>query len=142
MFGLVLALLVPRFFADVVRSSRKYGLAPLLGVATLLGVPFLAIIACITIVGLAVGIGGLLLWIVAIYSAQVFVGAWLGEMLLGAPVSTGAVIGRLGLGLLVLRVLSLVPFLGVLVRIAVLLWGLGALTLALYDRMRKEPVAA
>ena len=141
-FGLVLVLLVPGFFADVVRSSRKYGLAALLGIATLVGVPFLAIIACITIVGLAVGIGGFLLWIVAIYSAQVFVGAWLGEALLGAPVSTGAVIGRLALGLLVLRVLSLVPFLGVLVRIAVLLWGLGALTLALYERTRKEPVAA
>lgn len=138
-FGLVLILLMPGFFTDVVRSARRYLPASLLGVATLVGVPFLAILACITIVGLAVGVGGLLLWIVALYSAQVFVAAWLGELLMGAPAGTGAVIGRLAVGLVILKVVGMLPYVGPLIKLLVLFLGLGSIAMALYKR--SQPVA-
>jgi cytoskeletal protein CcmA (bactofilin family) len=141
-FGLVLVLLLPGIFAEVVHSARWYGPSFGFGALVLFATPILAVIACVTIVGLAVGIGTLLLWLVALYSAQVFVGAWMGKTLLGAPAGTGAMIGRLAVGLLVLRLLCMVPFLGGLVKLAVLLWGLGALALAVYDRSRTRAPAA
>ncbi|MFY9585711.1 MAG: hypothetical protein WAR21_14580 [Candidatus Acidiferrales bacterium] len=142
LFGLILVLLMPRFFADVVRSSREYVVAPLLGIATLVGVPFLAIIACITIVGLAVGIGSVLIWIVTLYAAQTFVGAWLGERLMGPPAGTSAVVGRLAVGLVVFKIAGMLPYVGVCVRFLVLIWGLGALTLTLYRRAQSLPAPA
>ena len=141
-FGLLLVLVMPGFFAEVVRASREYVAAPLLGVATLVGVPFLALVACITIVGLAVGIGGMLVWILAVYSAQVFVGTWLGERLMGAAASSGAVIGRLAVGLILLKVAGILPYAGPWVKLVVVLWGLGALTLAIYRRTRLLPTLA
>jgi hypothetical protein len=142
LFGLILVLLMPRFFADVVRSSREYVVAPLLGIATLVGVPFLAIIACITIVGLAVGIGSVLIWIVALYASQAFFGAWLGERLMGPPAGTSAAVGRLAVGLLVFKIVGMVPYVGACVRFLVLIWGLGALTLTLYRRTQPLPAPA
>jgi len=142
LFGLILVLVMPRFFADVVRSSREYVVAPLLGIATLVGVPFLAIIACITIVGLAVGIGSVLIWIVALYASQAFFGAWLGERLMGPPAGTSAAVGRLAVGLLVLKIVGMVPYVGACVRFLVLIWGLGALTLTLYRRTQPLPAPA
>jgi len=141
-FGLTLLLLLPGIFAEVVRSARRYGPSFGFGALVLFATPILAVIACVTIVGLAVGIGTLLLWIVALYSARVFVGAWLGEILLGPPAGTGAMIGRLAAGLLVLRLLCMVPYVGGLVKLAVGIWGLGALALTLYDRSRKQAPAA
>ncbi len=139
LFGLILVLLMPGFFSDVVRSGREYALAPLLGIATLVGVPVVAIIACVTIVGLAVGIGSVLLWIIAVYAAHIFVATWLGERLLGAPIGTGAVVGRLAVGLAVLRLVCMLPYVGALVKFLVVIWGLGALTLAIYRRLQPSP---
>ncbi len=142
LLGLVIALLLPSFFAEVLGSSRRYGVSLGVGVVALIVIPVVAVIACITLVGLAVGIISLLLWAMALYAAQVFVGAWLGQKLLGESGGTGALLGRLAVGLLVLRVVGNVPYLGHLVWLAVLIWGLGALTLALYARLRPQTVAA
>jgi hypothetical protein len=95
-------------------------------------------LACFTIVGIGVGISTLLLYVVAFYSTQVFVGGWLGEKLLGASTGIAPAVGRLALGLAVLRALRLVPYLGILVFAVVLVWGLGALVLALYKRIRPQ----
>lgn len=136
--GLVMVLLVPGFFADVVRSSRRYGPALGFGALTLFATPILAIIACVTIVGLALGLSTLLVWIVALYAAQLFVGAWLGETLLGEPSGTGAVLGRLAVGLLIVKAAEAVPYLGGWVKLLVIIWGMGAMALAIYRRARPQ----
>jgi len=142
LFGIVVVLLLPGFFAETVRASRRYGPSLGFGALVLFATPILAIIACVTIVGLALGIGTLLLWVLALYSAQLFVGAWLGESLLGAPVGTGAVLGRLAFGLLLITTVGAMPYIGGWVKFFVLIWGLGALTLAVYNRMRTQPPPA
>jgi hypothetical protein len=140
--GLVVLLLMPKLFADVLRSSHRYGAALGVGALALVATPVLAVIACITLVGLPVGIGTLLLWGLTLYAAQVFVGSWLGEKLLGESAGTAAMLGRLALGLAVIRVLGQVPYLGSLVWLLVIIWGMGALTLTLYGRLRAQPAAA
>ncbi len=144
-FGLVLILLLPGFFAEVVRSSHRYGPAFGFGALALFATPILAVLACATIVGLAVGIGTLLVWIVAFYSAQVFVGAWLGETLMGVSPGAGAAIGRLAVGLLLLKVAVALPYIGGWIKLAAVFLGMGALALALYNRTQPRaelPAAA
>lgn len=143
LFGLALLLLAPGFFTDAVQGAKRVGPAMGFGVLFLFATPVVAIIACITIVGLGLGITTLLLYAMAIYAAQVFVGSWLGEQLMGAGVGVGAAIGRLALGLAILRALSMVPFAGPLIGFIVTIWGLGALLLAAHRKMSPQvPVAA
>jgi cytoskeletal protein CcmA (bactofilin family) len=145
-FGLLLILLIPGFFGRVVTISREYIFAFLLGFATFFGVPILAIIACITVVGLGVAISGALLWLVALYAAQTFVSVWVGEMLMkpesGGSKSQGAMIGRLALGLFILRIAFIIPYAGFWIKVAVIWWGLGALALTLFRKNQAAPLAA
>src|ERR1700751_3585545 len=76
-FGLILLLIAPGFFYDVANACKKVGPTSGLGVLFLLVTPVAAILVCITMVGIPVGIAALFLYAIAIYSAQVFVGTWL-----------------------------------------------------------------
>jgi cytoskeletal protein CcmA (bactofilin family) len=137
-FGLVLLLVAPGFFYDVANACKKVGPTSGLGVLFLLALPVAAILVCVTIVGIPVGIAALFIYAIAIYSAQVFVGAWLGERILGAGVGFGPTLGRLALGLAIIRVVRLIPYLGVLVASVVVIWGLGALVLTIHRYMRPQ----
>ena len=112
LFGLVLLLLLPGFFSDVVHQTRRVGPAVGFGALFLFATPIAIIIACITIVGLGIGISALLLYLIALYAAQLFVGSWLGEQLLGYTVGIGPAVARLAIGLALLRVLRMIPFVG------------------------------
>lgn len=144
LFGLMLLLLLPGFFSDAVHQTRRVGPAIGFGALFLFATPIAIIIVCITIVGLGIGICSLLLYLISIYAAQVFVGSWLGEQLLGYTVGIGPAVGRLALGLAILRVLRMIPFVGPFATFIIIIWGLGALVLAAYGRMRTHstPVAA
>jgi cytoskeletal protein CcmA (bactofilin family) len=143
LLGMLIVLLMPGFFSDVVRSTRNVGLSFGLGAIVLLAGVLLALISVLLLlVGVPVGMAILLLYAPAIYASQAFVGCFLGEKLLGPSSGGGEVLGRLALGLLVIRVLAMIPIVKVLVWIAVILWGVGALTLSLYGRSRTRPAVA
>jgi cytoskeletal protein CcmA (bactofilin family) len=143
-FGLVLLLVAPGFFYDATNACKKVGPTLGLGVLFLIGLPVAAILVCVTIVGIPVGLTALLLYVIALFSTQVFVGTWLGERILGTGAGFGPTLGRLALGLAIIRVLRLIPYLGALVAAVVVVWGLGALVLTLYRYMRPQfaPAAA
>ncbi len=44
--------------------------------------------------------------------------------------------GRMAVGLIVVRIICTVPWVGGWARLAVLLWGMGAISLALYRRLQ------
>jgi cytoskeletal protein CcmA (bactofilin family) len=144
LLGLVLLLAAPAFFFDAENASKKFGSAFGTGCLVMIAVPIAAIIAGITIVGLGVGIVLILLYIVAIYAAQVFVGAWLGEKILGAKVGVGAAIARLALGLAIIHAARMIPipFERPILGFVVTVWGLGALSLAIYKNVRPQLAAA
>lgn len=137
-FGLVVLLLVPVFFGNVVHASDRIAPAIGLGVLFLIAIPIAAIFACITIVGLGIGVAALLLYLVALYSTQVFVGSWIGEKLLGVGSGMGPALGRLALGLAILRALRILPYVGWVVTLVMVLWGLGALALAIHKISRTK----
>jgi hypothetical protein len=95
-------------------------------------------------VGLGLGIVSILLWIIAIYAAQIFVGAWIGEKILGAKVGVAAAAARLALGLAIIHAVRMIPipFAGPLIGLAVTAWGLGALSLAIYKNVRPQLAVA
>ena len=142
-FGLVLLLVAPGFCSDALQASKRIGPAMGFGALFLFATPIAVLIICLTIVGLGVGIAALMCYLMALYSAQVFIGSWLGETLLGTASGIGPLIGRMALGLAILHALRIVPFVGPLIGLLALMWGLGALVLALYRNMRPpQPAVA
>jgi cytoskeletal protein CcmA (bactofilin family) len=141
-YGLVLLLLMPGLFVDTTAACKKYVPAAGFGLLFLFATPIAAIIACCTIVGLGVGIVTLVLYALAVYSSTIFVAGWLGEALLGSRLGTGAAIGRLALGLFILHLLRVLPYVGGWTLFISIFWGLGALVMALYKRMRPQLTAA
>jgi hypothetical protein len=135
-FGLAMLLLMPGFFFDAAGGCKRTMPAIGFGALFLIALPVLAVIICITIVGIGVGIAALMFWAVAIYAAQVIVGVWLGDRLLGETVGVGPALGRMALGLLILRAIGLVPYLGPWFSSLVVCLGLGAMILAIYRNMR------
>jgi hypothetical protein len=137
-FGLVVLLLAPGFFFDAQDACKKVVPAVGFGVLFLIATPVVAVLICFTIVGIGVGISTFLMYLVAFYSTQVFVGGWLGEKMLGASTGIAPAVGRLALGLGILRILRMLPYVRVAVFMIVLIWGMGALVLAFYKRLRPQ----
>ena len=142
LFGLILVLVAPGLFSDILRASNRYGAAMGFGVLFLIATPIAAILACITLILLPVGLSAVFLYLMALYATQVFVGTWLGEKILGAGVGTGATLGRMALGLLVIRIVKNLPYIGGWALSFVIVWGLGALTMAIYKNIRPQPAVA
>ncbi|HWF37084.1 MAG TPA: hypothetical protein VG322_01100 [Candidatus Acidoferrales bacterium] len=137
LFGILLFMLAPMFFNEVeTAADSKFGVSLGLGLLFLVATPVAAIIACFTIIGLGVGITTFLLYLIALYATQTFIGEWVGQKMLGAGAGSGAVFARLALGLGVLHLLRMIPFAGRLIGFVVVLWGLGALVLAIHRRLR------
>lgn len=126
--GLLLLFLAPRGAEAVAATWRSaVGRSIGWGLIFLVGLPILAVLALITLLGIPFGIG-LLLALALIYSVGYVAGAWLlGRQLLKPPRSR--VLAFLA-GLAILRVLALVPILAGLVWAAATVFGLGALMVA------------
>jgi cytoskeletal protein CcmA (bactofilin family) len=142
LFGIVLLLLAPGFFFDAERACSQFVIALGFGILFFAAIPIAAILLCITIVGIGLGVSAALLYVIVLYAAQVFVSCWLGEKILGASQGIAATIGRLALGLAIIHVLKLVPYLHYPVAFLVLFWGMGAMALAVYKNMRSMPAVA
>jgi cytoskeletal protein CcmA (bactofilin family) len=142
-FGLVFLLLAPTFFFDASNALNRYAPSVGFGVLFLFAVPIAAILVCFTIVGLGVGISTIMIWLISMYAAQVVVGRWVGEKILGAgEPGMGPALGRLALGLLILRLISMLPYVGGWVMFLVVVWGIGGMVLAVNRRLHQSSPAA
>jgi cytoskeletal protein CcmA (bactofilin family) len=137
-FGMVLLLVAPGVFLDATNEAKNVGTAMGVGLLFFAGAIFGGLIACITVVGLSVGIVLWIILVVAIYTAQIYVGEWLGEKLLGTAVGAGAILLRLAIGLAIIHVIEAIPIVRVPAALVVVMWGLGAHVLAVRKRMRHQ----
>jgi Polymer-forming cytoskeletal len=141
--GLVLLWLVGRGAAWILEAGRT-GVGPAIGWGLLafFGLPILAIIALVTIVGIPLGLG-VLAALGLIYALGYSATAWiLGRQIVREP--TSWVLAFL-VGWVILRGVALVPVLGGLVWFVAAVFGLGALLVALWrgrSAARAAPAAA
>jgi hypothetical protein len=140
LFGLVLFSVLPKFSHDVVDAAENIGASFGLGVLVLPGVFIAACIACVLIVGMFVGISTLLLWLLALLSAEIVVGSIIGRWIMGRTSELWPMVGRMAVGVILLTIVTHIPWVGGWARVAVLLWGMGAIALGLYRRL--QPVMA
>jgi hypothetical protein len=138
--GILLLVVFPGFFRATLREAGSIGLPMGIGaLALIVGVVLLIPGLLLLFLGVGAGVAGALAYAPILYVAQVFVGAWLGNKIMGEPPAiTSAIIGRMAVGLLILHVARLIPVLGGLVGLAVLLWGTGAVLLGFYRMSRVE----
>ena len=138
--GISLLIIFPGFFRATMREANNIGLPIGIGALALITGAFLLVLGVLLlIVGVGAGVAGVMAYAPILYVAQVFVGVWLGNKIMGkTPAVTSAVIGRMAVGLLILRVAGLIPILGGFVWLAVLLWGTGAVLLGFYRMSRAE----
>jgi hypothetical protein len=142
--GILLLVIFPGFFRATLSEASRIGLPIGIGALTLLAGAFLLVLGILLLfVGVGAGVAAVMAYAPILYVAQVFVGAWLGYKIMGEPsVAASAVIGRMAVGLLILRVAGVIPVLGGLVWLAVLLWGTGAVLLGFYRMSRVESAAS
>ena len=113
-----------------------------LGFGVLAGAPLAIIVGAITLVGLPLSLMLFAAYLAAIYLAKIWVGAFLGRMLL-RPDGASKHEWLLGLlvGLFVLTIVGFIPYLGGLVRFGVLCLGLGAFAWQVYHASRPAVTA-
>ena len=136
LFGLALAGLMPKFAAETVESAGQVGVSFGLGILVLFGVFIASILACITIVGLFVGISSLMLWMVMLMAAEIVVGGLVGQWIMGRSNEFWPFFLRVVVGVAAIRIITSVPVIGFWAGLAVTLWGMGAISLALYRRLQ------
>jgi cytoskeletal protein CcmA (bactofilin family) len=128
--GLLFVLLMPRAAQKTARVAREStGKSVGVGLLVMIGLPIVAVIALITIVGIPFGLG-LLGALGLIHAIAYVVGAlWLGRFMVKEPKSA---IGAFFAGWAILRVIALIPGVGVLGWIVAVVIGGGAITIALF----------
>jgi len=129
--GIIIILLAPRRLKAVTESIRTRPWASLgWGAIILIFTPIAALIVCITIIGLPLGLITLVLYSIAIYFTQLFAGLLIGQLIIDSSkrVETkAALVGALALGLAILSLLKLIPYLDNVIGLATVLFGLGAI---------------
>jgi cytoskeletal protein CcmA (bactofilin family) len=137
--GLVL---FPGFFEACTQAVGSGWRSLGLGVGVLAGVPVAIIVGAITLVGIPVSLMVFAVYLAAIYLAKIWVGAFLGRLLLKPAGATKRdwLLGLL-VGLLILSIVGFIPYLGGLVRLGVICLGLGAFAWQLYWASRAARTA-
>jgi hypothetical protein len=140
--GWLALVLFPGFFEACTNTVGAGWRSLGLGFGVLAGVPVAIILAAITLVGLPLSLMLFAVYLISIYLAQIWVGAFLGRMLLKPAAATKGdwMLGLL-VGLLILTVVRFIPFLGGLIHFGVVCLGLGAFSWQLY-RTSRPAVAA
>lgn len=133
--GALLVWLAPGALYAAERAVReRLGATVGWGVAIAIGVPLLAILALVTLVGIPFGVALLLAAIPVLLLAYVTTAWVVGRRVLRNR-STSPWAAML-VGWVILRVLALIPFVGALVGLAATVVGLGALAVALWRARR------
>jgi len=142
--GLAVVFLFPRFTQRTVSTGRQSPWASLgLGFALVVGLPTLAVI--MLIVGAVLGGWWLALLLLAAYAGALVVGYALAAVFVGRStvrllrLSEQHLAWNLLEGLVLFGLVALVPYAGALAILVAVVFGLGALTLTLFDAYRKQP---
>jgi cytoskeletal protein CcmA (bactofilin family) len=100
-----------------------------LGLVTLVMLPVLALIACLTIFGIPIGILGFVLWLLGLYFAKIVVAQMIGRSLFKSPMGYPHYAATLVAGLVIVIIAINLPWIGALTNLVLTCVGLGLLAL-------------
>ena len=143
--GLALGLVLVLLASGPLGAMAAIGGRPLgpllLGLLLFVGLPFAAILLAITFIGLPLAFAVGALYLFLLYASRVIAAMVIGQAILGLASSNVQRIGRVALGLGILVLAVEVPFIGGVVGLLVMFFGLGAFGLWVW-RSRRPAVAA
>ena len=143
--GLALGLVLVLLASGPLGAMASIGGRPtgplLLGLLLFVGLPFAAILLAITFIGLPVAFAIGALYLFLLYASRVIAAMVIGQAILGLASTNVQRIGRIALGLGILVLAVEVPYLGGVVGLLVMFFGLGAFGLWIW-RSRRPAVAS
>jgi hypothetical protein len=129
--GAAIIALAPRLATRIAEHAEPFLRPMVLGIVALIGVPLVALIALLTVIGIPLGLLLMLGVALALYLSQIFVGLTLGRYVLPRSWrdgSRGFSLLAMTIGVLAISGLRMIPFPYVSAAVALLvaIWGLGA----------------
>ena len=105
-----------------------------IGLVTAIALPVVAFIACITVVGIPLGILSAIAWLLGLYFAKIVVAQMIGRRLFASPHGVPHYAATLLAGLVIVLVAINLPWIGWLVGLALTLVGLGMIVTYVSER--------
>ena len=139
--GLVLVLLASGPLGAMAAIGGRPIAPLLLGLLLFVGLPFAAILLAITFIGLPLAFAVGMLYVFLLYASRVVAAMVIGQALMGLATTNVQRIGRVALGLGILVLAVEVPYIGGVVGLLVMFFGLGAFGLWIW-RSRRPAVAS
>lgn len=121
--GLILLRLFPAVMTVELGGPKRFLVYAGIGLLLLLLTPIASVVAAATIIGLPLGIIAMVVYAIALYLSGIVVAARLGQTFL--PPRKSSPVAALFLGLLLLAVVTALPFIGGIISFIVLVLGLG-----------------
>ena len=139
--GLVLVLLASGPLGAMAAIGGRPIAPLLLGLLLFVGLPFAAILLAITFIGLPLAFAVGMLYAFLLYASRVIAAMVIGQAIMGLASTSVQRIGRIALGLGILVLAVEVPYIGGVVGLLVMFFGLGAFGLWIW-RSRRPAVAS
>lgn len=118
-------------------SVTEFAKSLITGFSTLIAIPFISIMAMLTVILIPVSLISIVIYIIFIYLSQGFAGYMIGKALLGKLLDEkSGFIAYIFSGILIIKVLLLIPILESIVGAFSLFYGLGVI-MNLINKMRK-----
>ena len=135
--ALVCVLLLPKHLADVGATIlHRPGMSALWGILGIILMPVAILILLVTIVGLPLGLLLLASFLWLLYVSQLTLGVALGErFFVKEPKTSGKRFWAYVLGIIIIQALTLIPYVCVLINLAGVVFGVGALLLVVWDEL-------
>lgn len=131
--GVLMILFAPKAFEKISSMKKETILSNLgFGFVTLLFAPLAAIVLMFTMIGVSAGIILLVLYLMMLYLSIVFTSYYLSNMVLSNKIKNKFLL--LLIGLLAIKILTLIPFIGTLVSVISLCLGLGIVVSLIFNR--------
>lgn len=136
LIGIILLTVFSKKLEDISKNiQNKFWMSLGVGFLTLVVVPIALMIIFSTIIGIPLTMIILAIYVLSIYLAKVFVALALGNMIVH---NRWSAIWALTLGLILLTIFELIPFIGGFVSFLILLVGLGGISLLIFGKKQNK----
>lgn len=131
--GILMLVFMPKIFDRIAKMSQDTILTNLgIGMLTFIFAPIAAFIIMFTLAGMSLGIIGLVLYTIALYLTSIFTGYYLSNMIFNKRIKNKYLV--LVIGLVSIKILKFIPFIGIIVGIGSLCIGLGIIVSLIFKR--------